>query len=144
MGLFNVLFDIIHVRIKEKSLIKNRIYNILYIGLLRIKISIYSNKNKNIQYSADEITNKVAANPLKISFNGWQSGEIFYYINMAVDIYDIIQYHQRNKHLREILITKFDKYNEFISKKGNKNCLPSSAHERLMILKQLSLLSNRH
>jgi hypothetical protein len=63
---------------------------------------------------------------------------------MAVDIYDIVQYHQRNKHLREILITKFDKYNEFISKKGNKNCLPSSAHERLMILKQLSLLSNRH
>jgi hypothetical protein len=50
--------------------LKNRIYNILYIGLLRIKISIYSNKNKNIQYSADEITNKVAANPLKISFNG--------------------------------------------------------------------------
>jgi hypothetical protein len=66
LGLFNVLFDIIHVRIKEKSLINN----ILYIGLLRIKISIYSNKNKNIQYSADEITNKVAANPLKISFNG--------------------------------------------------------------------------
>lgn len=57
-------------RIKEKSLIKNRIYNILYIGLLPIKISIYSNKEKNIQYSADEITNKFAANPLKISFNG--------------------------------------------------------------------------
>lgn len=49
-------------RIKEKSLIN--------IGLLPIKISIYSNKEKNIQYSADEITNKFAANPLKISFNG--------------------------------------------------------------------------
>jgi len=48
-------------------------------------------------------------------------------------LYDIVQYHQRNKHLREILITKFDKYNEFISKKGNKNCLPSSANEQLMI-----------
>ena len=35
-------------------------------------------------------------------------------------LYDIVQYHQRNKHLREILITKFDKYNEFISKKKNK------------------------
>ena len=29
---------------------------------------------------------------------------------MAVDIYDIVQYHHRNKHLPEILITKFDKY----------------------------------
>ena len=37
--------------------------------------------------------------------------QIFYYIKMAVDIYDIVHYHQRNKHLPEILITKFDKYN---------------------------------
>ena len=39
---------------------------------------------------------------------------------MAVDIYDIVQYHHRNKHLPEILITKFDKYNDFNSKIGNK------------------------
>jgi hypothetical protein len=50
-------------------------YHLVFLVLSRphnhsIKISIYSNKNKNIQYSADEITNKVAANPLKISFNG--------------------------------------------------------------------------
>jgi hypothetical protein len=48
---------------------------------------------------------------------------------MAVDIYDIVQYHHRNKHLSEILITKFDKYNQFNSIKGNKKCLPFSAHE---------------
>jgi len=59
--------------------------------------------------------------------------EIFYHIKMVVHIYDMVQYHQRNKHLREILITKFDKYNEFHSKIGNKNCLPFSAHEHLMI-----------
>jgi hypothetical protein len=44
-------------------------------------------------------------------------------------IYDIVQYHHRNKHLPEILITKFDKYNQFNSIKGNKKSLPFSAHE---------------
>ena len=48
-------------------------------------------------------------------------------------IYDMVQYHRRNKQLREILITKFDKYNEFNSKIGNKKCLPFSAHEHPMI-----------
>ena len=52
----------------------------------------------------------------------------------------MVQYHQRNKHLREILITKFDKYNEFNSKIGNTNCLPFSSLEHLMILNQLSLV----
>jgi hypothetical protein len=54
-------------------------------------------------------------------------------------IYDMVQYHRRNKQLREILITKFDKYNEFNSKIGNKKCLPFSAHEHPMIWNQLSL-----
>ena len=55
--------------------------------------------------------------------------EIIYHIKMAVLIYDMVQCHQRNKHLPEILITKFDKYNQFNSIKGNKKCLPFSAHE---------------
>ena len=53
----------------------------------------------------------------------------FLFIKTAVDIYDIVQYHYRNKHLPEILITKFDKYNQFNSIKGKKKSLPFSAHE---------------
>jgi len=62
----------------------------------------------------------------------YTTNEIFYHIKMAVHIYDMIQYHQRIKHLREILITTFDKYNEFKSNIGKQNCLPFSAHEHLM------------
>ena len=48
-------------------------------------------------------------------------------------MYDIVQYHQRNKHLREIIFTNFTKYNEFNFKKGNTKCSPFSAHEHMMI-----------
>jgi hypothetical protein len=92
--------------------------------------------------------NQTAAKFCIKSLNGFQCSwpllgldtpnKIFYHIKMVVHIYDMVQYHQRNKHLREILITKFDKYNDFNSKIGNKKCLPFSAHEHPMISNQLS------
>ena len=58
------------------------------------------------------------------SSNGFQCSWPLLELNtpnqMAVDMYDIVQYHHRNKHLPEIIITKFDKYSQFNSIKGNK------------------------